>query len=215
MDIWTLTSIIYRDKLKLSTDFESQVGDLSMSPAFPHRCPKTHDSWSHRDLSELIDHIVQVHHAYLRRELPKLNHLAWQCAANPPPYQVASLIELQRILSALTQELMLHMHKEELVLFPRIRQIESAGDERVSQKSSLAGPIGMMEQEHRFVKEALARLRWLTDHSGPVNAHGDEYRLLLVGLAELEADLGQHIHEENDLLFPRAMELEAIVLLIA
>jgi regulator of cell morphogenesis and NO signaling len=186
-----------------------------MSPAFPHRCPQAHEGWSHRDLSELIDHIVRVHHDYLRRELPKLNHLARQCAAYPLPYQVASLIELQRILSALTQELTLHMHKEELVLFPRIRQIESAGGERVCRKSSLAGPIGMMEQEHCFVKEALARLRWLTDHSAPMGVCSDEYRLLHVGLAELENDLVQHIHEENDLLFPRAMELEAIVLLIA
>jgi regulator of cell morphogenesis and NO signaling len=184
-----------------------------MTLASSHRCSKCPDDWSHRSLAELIDHIVHEHHAYLRRELPKLNQLAEQCAADPSPQQVASLLELRRILTALTQEMTLHMHKEEFVLFPWIWELESAGSERITRSQSLAAPIGMLEHEHHFALEGIARLHWLTCRSNTVGSHSADYRLMLAGLAELEADLHQHIHEENDVLFRRAMELDSVALL--
>ncbi|MCC7087187.1 MAG: hemerythrin domain-containing protein [Pirellulales bacterium] len=171
--------------------------------------------WSERSLAELIHHIIYRHHSYLRRELPKLNRLAQQCASHRSMHRVVWLLDLRRILSALTQELMQHINRAELVLFPWIRQIESAGSERASQRRSLIDPIAIMEQEHCSAQHKLARLRRLTNDFSLTDVCCDECRSMLAGLAELERELNQHILEENDQLFSRAKELEDIVLLTA
>jgi regulator of cell morphogenesis and NO signaling len=171
--------------------------------------PEHDNDWSQRSLGALIDHIVQQHHAYLRRELPRLNRAAQQCEAASPA-SMPTLAALRGVLHALTDELMQHMHKEEMVLFPWIRQLTNSGPGKIGAAhcGTIGAPIQVMEHEHAFANDALARLRQLTDSYTPNNCT-DDFRAVLAGLSALDADLQEHIHEENDILFPRALELES------
>jgi regulator of cell morphogenesis and NO signaling len=101
-----------------------------------------------------------------------------------------------------------HMAKEEIVLFPLVRELETKG--AVSHAcGSLANPIRQMESEHDSAGGALARLRELTDGFIPDADSCNTHRALLASLAQLEGDLHDHVHKENNVLFPRALALEA------
>lgn len=164
--------------------------------------------WSQATLSDLIDHIEQTHHVYLRRELPRLTTLTAKVrevhGANRP-----ELVLVEEVFLTLQDELESHMMKEEQVLFPLIRQLEAADTLPSIHCGSVENPIGMMEHEHDNAGQALARLRQLTrDYEVPADAC-NTYRTMLSGLEELELDLHQHIHKENNILFPRASRREA------
>jgi regulator of cell morphogenesis and NO signaling len=96
------------------------------------------------------------------------------------------------------------MLKEEKVLFPVIALFEAATEMPQSECGSVLIPIVVMEHEHNHAGVALARLRTLSDGYRPPPDACPTYRALLDGLAELEADMRLHIHEENNILFPRA-----------
>jgi regulator of cell morphogenesis and NO signaling len=152
---------------------------------------------------DLIDHIVASHHAYLRRELPRLSGLAGQVVAAHGSRH-PELHELRDVFDRLKDELTSHMLKEEKVLFPIIARLESPTGAAQFHRVSVMNPIRVMEHEHEDAGSAVARLRALSDgYRSPADACCT-YRALLDGLAELEADLHLHIHEENNILFPRA-----------
>jgi regulator of cell morphogenesis and NO signaling len=156
---------------------------------------------------ELIDHIVATHHAYLLRGLPRLSALADK-VVDAHGTRHPELKELRDIFDSLRAELTLHMLKEEKILFPIIAQLEAAADMPAFHCGSVTNPILVMEHEHDDAGVALARLRTLTDGYTPPEDACPTYRGLLNGLAELEADLHLHIHEENNILFPRARATE-------
>jgi regulator of cell morphogenesis and NO signaling len=168
-----------------------------------------HDRFDGADttMGELIDHIVARHHAYLRRELPRLATLADQVAgahgARHPELQ-----EFRDVLASLREELTLHMLKEEEVLFPMLKQLEAATETPRFSCGSITNPILVMEHEHEDAGAALARLRALSGGYAPPADACPSYRAMFDGLAELEADLHLHIHEENNLLFARARAVE-------
>ena len=158
-------------------------------------------------MGELIDHLVTTHHAYLYRELPRLAELAGRVVdahGNRHP----ELRELRDIFKSLKDELRFHMLKEEKILFPIIARLEMAMEVPEFYCGSVGNPILVMEQEHDDTGAALARLRVLTDGYTPPADACPTYRALLDGLAGLEADLHVHIHEENNILFPRARAAE-------
>jgi regulator of cell morphogenesis and NO signaling len=164
-------------------------------------------NWSLAPLAELIEHIVDVHHAYLRRELPRLAGLLSR-VLTAHGVQHPELFEVEHVLRGLDEELTAHMRKEEQVLFPWIGMLVEAGSRVHACCGSLSNPIQVMEHEHRDAADALARLRFLTgDYRPPADACST-YRTLLAGLADLERDLHRHVHEENNILFPRATALE-------
>jgi regulator of cell morphogenesis and NO signaling len=157
---------------------------------------------------ELIDHIVATHHAYLRRNLPRLAALAAQVfAAHGSRHP--ELQELCDVFDSLRQELTFHTLKEEKVLFPIIARLEAATEMPQFHCGSVMNPILVMEHEHDAAGAAVARLRALTGGYTPPADACRTYRALLDGMAELEADLRLHIHEENNILFPRALAAEA------
>ncbi len=161
--------------------------------------------WSGASLAELCDHIVDVHHDYLRRELPRLAALVEKVVrvhAEGEP----SLPDVQEVFEGMAGELEAHMWKEEEVLFPAIRDLERAGTELAA---VVAQPIRLMEHEHEAAGASLARLRELTHGYTPPQSACNSYRAMLDGLASLELDLHRHIHEENNVLFPRALGSEA------
>jgi regulator of cell morphogenesis and NO signaling len=106
----------------------------------------------------------------------------------------------------------MHMMKEEQMLFPMIRQLEAAASAPSFHCGRLRNPITVMEHEHDDAGQALARLRGLSNGYTPPADACNTFRAWIQGLAELESDLHEHIHEENNILFPRAEALEARLL---
>ena len=159
-------------------------------------------------LTELADHIEATHHVYLSEELPRLMAMTREVTAihggSDPRLQ-----QVQETFRAMAAELCGHMIKEENCLFPLIRQLEATDRPPSTDCCSVAGPIRQMEFEHDEADSALVRLRKLTDDFTPPEWACSKYRVLLDALAHLEQDMHLHIHKENDVLFPRALELEA------
>jgi regulator of cell morphogenesis and NO signaling len=152
--------------------------------------------WLHASLTELSDHIVATHHAFLRRELPRLAALAAKVAQVHGPNR-PELPTVARIFDGLRAELEQHMLKDQAQARPAFHC------------GSVANPIAVMEREHEGAGDALHRIRELTENYTPPECACASYRALLAGLAELENDLHQHIHKENNILFPRAIAREA------
>lgn len=153
-------------------------------------------------LDELADHIVRVHHDFLRRELPRLRTMSARVAQVHGGH-TPSLIELFQVFAELESELTSHLAKEEQILFPLVKAISGGASSPVC----LDGPISCMLHEHEDAGAALARLRELSsDFHAPADAC-NTYRALFAGLQELEEDLHRHIHLENSVLFPRAQAL--------
>lgn len=167
--------------------------------------------WNRAPMSDLADHIVAVHHAYLRRELPRLADLMEKVVAAHGARH-PDLGAVHATLLSLKAELESHMLKEEKVLFPIIKQLETATTLPSFHCGSVNNPILVMEHEHEDAGTALAQLRaWTGGYQAPEDAC-NTYRAALAGLAELEADLHRHIHKENEILFPRALAAEAALL---
>lgn len=158
-------------------------------------------------LAELADHIEATHHAYLRSELPRLDGLS-ERVASAHGRRDPRLYEVRNTLLSLAAELSHHMVKEERILFPLVRELEAAAATPDFPCGSLANPIRQMEHEHDDAGAALDRLRELTDGYTPPEWACNTYRALLDSLARLEQDLHRHIHKENNVLFPRAQEME-------
>jgi regulator of cell morphogenesis and NO signaling len=164
--------------------------------------------WAHASLADLCNHIEQTHHAYLKQELPRLTQIITKVAAVHGEVH-PELVELKGVFDQLRAELEPHTFKEEQVLFPAIRQLERSEEQPVFPFGTVANPIRMMEQEHDGAGSALARIRELTNDFTVPREACNTYRAMLNGLEELEADMHQHVHKENNILFPRAIELEA------
>ncbi len=168
--------------------------------------------WTHASAGELITHIVVAHHAYVRIHAPGLVRLAaavrWAHVDRHP-----ELVEMEQSVIRLHDELMAHMNKEENVLFPYIEQLEPAAAGRGYWQpppfGSVRHPIAMMLREHAAAGDELTELRRLsTDYRLPEDACAS-YRGLFQDLVAFERDLTEHIHLENNILFPRAERLEA------
>ena len=165
-------------------------------------------NWLDQSPADLCDHIESTHHAFLRAELPRLQELIAKVVAVHGQGH-SELGEVQVVFQELCDELHPHMMKEEQVLFPAIRRMEAAGRALQFPFGSVGNPIHCMEHEHQAAGDALARLRGLTsNYTAPADAC-TSYRAMLDGLSHLERDLHQHIHKENNILFPRAMQMES------
>ncbi len=118
------------------------------------------------------------------------------------------LATVQEVFASLRAELEPHMFKEERVLFPAIRQLEQSADDPSFPFGTVANPIRMMEQEHDDAGYALSRLQTLTRDYRVPEVACNTYRAMLAGLRHLEEDMHRHVHKENSILFPKAIELE-------
>lgn len=159
-------------------------------------------------ITGLADHIEQTHHAYLKEELPRLVEMA-ERVAHKHGERDHRLAEVARLTGELAEEMLCHMQKEEFILFPLVRQID-AGLALGSPIGLLEGPIGQMEDEHRAAGDATAELSLLTDGFDLRAAFCNTHRAFLEGLARFQRDLHQHVHKENNVLFPRARQQAAV-----
>jgi regulator of cell morphogenesis and NO signaling len=169
------------------------------------------EDWQQRSMEELAGHIVATHHAYVKRELPRLATLAAKVVSRHGDTQ-EHLPALQYVLANLDEELTAHLAKEESVLFPYIVKAERAKLTGAALPAScfgtVANPIATMTQEHDAAGALLAEVRRLSSNfATPVGAC-PTYVAYYAGLREFEQDLHQHIHLENNILFPRAIAME-------
>lgn len=170
--------------------------------------------WADASLPELTEHIVARHHSYVRREAPRLEVLldkvVGRHGADRP-----ELFSIRDLFSAVYQELFTHMLKEEQVLFPFLQKMETAARTGAPLPSacfeSVGVPIARMLADHDDAGELTARIRALSgDYQAPDGAC-PSYLGLYHGLEEFERDLHRHVHLENNILFPRALEMEQML----
>jgi regulator of cell morphogenesis and NO signaling len=169
-------------------------------------------SIAQQTLQGLISHILDTHHAYLRRELPRLEAIVARMSANHGQER-PELFQIQQLLQDLRDDLSAHLLKEEQILFPHVarleRSVESLEPPPAACFASVQFPIRMMHMEHDRAQDLLRDLRSATSNYTPPTSVACECAASFYkGLAELESDLLEHIRVENEELFPRAIALE-------
>jgi len=170
--------------------------------------------WRTTSLTALTRHIVDTHHAFMKRELPRVADLLVK-VRNAHEGHHPELAELAQVFGALRAEIEGHLGKEEQVLFPLIQEMEATRQAGTAHCGSVGNPIRVMEHEHDNAGIALRRMRDLTnDYTVPADGCAT-FAALLDGLAAIERDLHEHIHKENNILHPRAARLEADLLAAA
>ncbi|MFN8161835.1 MAG: iron-sulfur cluster repair di-iron protein [Solirubrobacterales bacterium] len=175
---------------------------LDADPLRPSH-PLEESDWRRASLGELCDHIVTVHHAELRRELPRISEMLAK-VVRVHGRDHSGLDDLERVFTGMRSELESHIELEERAVFPACHALEAGDPDSASLDTEL---IDRHEREHQGVGDALAAMRELTDGYDPANALCGTHRALLEALRGLELDLHQHVHEENNVLFPRLRAL--------
>ncbi|HET6381907.1 MAG TPA: iron-sulfur cluster repair di-iron protein [Armatimonadota bacterium] len=172
------------------------------------RTPTRESGLASSSLADLVDHIVEVHHAYLKEEMPRLHEII-EKVDRVHGDQHPELHEVIRTYADFRTDMEMHMGKEETVLFPMCKQLETTQTRPSFHCGTIENPIDVMEAEHEAAGQALAQMRRLTNDFTPPADACNTYRVMLDGLACLEADTHQHVHLENNILFPRAVAREA------
>jgi len=155
-------------------------------------------------LSELCDHIEQIHHQYLREELPRLDFMTRKVAAVHGQDE-PRLLELRRVFESFQAEMVAHTREEDDVVFPAIRRLESANGDKAAAVAKLKASVEKLESEHENAGAALARFKELTDNYAPPDWACNTFRALYDSLRQLEKNTHQHVHQENNVLFPKAL----------
>jgi regulator of cell morphogenesis and NO signaling len=165
---------------------EIRAGDPVAEPA---------TQWELAPLPALVDHIVAQYHRRLRASLPNLVEMARTVELRHHD-RVACPVGLAALMAHVEREILDHLEKEEVILFPLIVRRGGAG---------LAAPVSVIEMEHQHHKADLLRIRALTSDLTPPADACTTWRALYVGLQQLEQELMEHIHLENNILFRRAL----------
>ncbi len=186
------------------------LDSLEMAEQATRATQKIHD-WQTEPLGDLVAHIKSTHHKYTREEIARLGPLLEKvCSVHGKNHP--ELLEVRGSFAGLAQELTMHMMKEEMVLFPYIVRMEEAvvQHEPVLPPpfGSVQNPVSMMEREHESAGAALRAMREASSAYTPPPDACVSYETLYKALLEFEADLHQHIHLENNVLFPRAIAME-------
>ncbi len=162
--------------------------------------------WSQASLAELVQHIMDTHHLYVKQEVPRLEQLAAKVASVHGPNH-PEVLRIQSTFHDLALELGNHLMKEEQILFPYIVEMDRAAAQGRPAPPCMFGtvqnPVRMMMFEHDSAGEASRSSDYTVPADGCIT-----YRTLYAALAAFEVDLHQHIHLENNILFPRAMQME-------
>jgi len=164
--------------------------------------------------SDLIDYIIAKHHIFTRDEITRLNELMKKvCRKHGEQHR--QLFRLRDLFNEMAEDLMLHMRKEEAILFPFIKQMELAESGKFPAFAppfgTVQNPVKMMLKEHDAAAEQFRKMRAITrDYHLPTDAC-PSYTGLYFGLRYLEKDLHRHVHLENNVLFDQAVALESQV----
>lgn len=182
-----------------------------IATAEPEARSSEEDNWPDASLSDLIQQIVNRHHSFVRQEVPRLEALCDKVVSRHGEAH-PELASIQALFGALGQELSAHMMKEEHILFPYLEKMETAVRKNEPFPASCFGtiqmPIARMLADHDDAGELTAKIRSLANGFQAPEGACPSYHGLYHGLEEFERDLHRHIHLENNILFPRAVEME-------
>ena len=193
-----------------SIPVEEVLDALEAAPPSGRAFPKDSD-WQTAPLADLISHIENTHHKYTREEIARLSPLFEKvCSVHGEHHP--ELFELRATFQSLAQELTTHMMKEEMVLFPYMERMEESVIQREPilppPFGTVQNPVTMMMHEHDSAGHALRTMHQQSANYTPPADACTSYQALYKALSDLESDLHQHIHLENNILFPRAIEME-------
>lgn len=180
--------------------------ELNQADKNPVTRPLPYNEWT---LDFLADYIVQTHHHYVRKALPDMVAYATKVASVHGGHH-PELHDIRNLVLEVNTEMSSHMVKEEKVVFPYIKELvrNNGQASQAEDFGSIQSPINMMEEEHEVVGKALEEIRALSNNF-TVPADGcASYQLLFKMLEEFESDLHIHVHLENNILFPKALEAE-------
>ena len=172
------------------------------------------EEYNNWDISFLADYILNTHHNYVRQAIPVITEYSQKVARvhgsrHPETIRIAELFLLAS--NALTS----HMFKEENILFPVIKQLSLAGKREISEDAPILGlaeeAIEVMEQEHDEVGRLFEKIKILSNNYMPPADACTTFKLSYSKLKEFEEDLHKHVHLENNILFPKAIELEKML----
>lgn len=155
---------------------------------------------------QLIQHILLRHHFYVKQSMPAMQEHLTKVATKHGdrfPY----MTEVLHLFTQLRNEMTMHMHKEEVILFPRIKEVEALHhykQKKPLDSNYIFGPVSIMEAEHDEAGEICSRIRELTNNYEPPAEACTTFKVSLAELKEFEEDLHRHVHLENHLLFPLA-----------
>lgn len=195
----TLSQVCKEKKLDLmAIEHELTQNTVSISVAS--------QNYNHWTLSFLVDYIVNTHHSYVKSAIPILLQYTDK-VSKVHGKEHPEVIRIADIFKEIADELTSHMLKEERVLFPYIKALENSVDENPG-FGSIKNPIHMMEDEHETVGELFHLISELSsNYTAPQDACAT-YKVSYLKLKEFEDDLHQHIHLENNILFPKSIALE-------
>jgi len=201
-----------RGKLKLSDQIKDQdkLAEVikELEEVFSDKKP-LEVRYDQISLTELVDHILQKHHRYVKENLPViLEHLEKVAYKHGDSYpQMKKIAEL---FTEVKRDFEQHMMKEEVILFPRIKVMERILSEggSLKEKISIQAPVHVMEAEHETAGKLMDEIKNLShNYTAPENACMT-FRLSLDELKLFEQDLHQHVHLENNILFPKALKMQ-------
>lgn len=158
------------------------------------------EDWTKASFMNLIDHVVNTHHAYLNEVLPKLSQLTKTIYRVHGPSH-GELSNVYKLFHTLKMELEEHLIKEEEIVFPLIKEYETNLSDEVLEKALKA--IEELEGEHDAAGDLIKELRKITDDYTAPSDGCETYDLTYKLLENVESDLFQHIHLENNVMFPR------------
>ena len=169
----------------------------------------SYNDWS---IDFLADYIVNTHHSYVRKYLPELKTYALK-VAQVHGNQHPELLPIQKLVEEISEELTEHLEQEEKVLFTYIKKIVEARKGSlplVKLGKDLAGLIEELEKDHDLVGRCFDQIRDLSNEYAIPSDACASYKLLYKMIREFEDDLHLHIHLENNILFPKALEMEKV-----
>ncbi len=191
---------------KMNIDSNNILEELNSVIAAPDPEMEFND-W---DLNRLIDYILVKHHSYVRSQIPVINEfLEKLCRVHGGNHP--ELFEVTEFFKQGSTNLLEHMMKEENILFPLVRRLEEDtrnGNHSSNAHFSVQAPIHVMEREHEMEGDRFARIAEVTDGYTVPEDGCTTYRVAYSMLKDFEMDLHKHIHLGNNILFPKAIEME-------
>jgi regulator of cell morphogenesis and NO signaling len=183
-------------------DISNELEEVFIEPA------ETEVDFDKITLTQLTEYIVQTHHDFVKKELPQI-YAYLQKVSSKHGDRHPELIKIFQLFAAVKEEMEGHMKKEELILFPRIKELEKYLQQESGQLklniSYLQSPITVMEQEHDHAGSLLHEIKILSNNYTPPADACTTYRLSFAAVQAFELDLHRHVHLENYILFPKAI----------
>ncbi len=191
------------------------LSDLDQALATTDHETASMDDWNLVALTELVNHIENTHHVFMKEQLPRLALLLDKTLQAHGQHHGEMLGQIKQSFISLKTDIEMHLAKEEQILFPLIRQMEAFeqghGPTPDMHCGTIGNPIRQMEHEHDVAGDFLAQMRQATNNYSLPQDACLTFVALFEGLKAMEKDLHEHIHLENNILFPKAQGLEVKV----